>query len=55
MVTVGYKVDGYEPITKTVYEFNGWKWHGCLCQPKRTNMDEERYAKTKKKEKKIKS
>ena len=33
-----YKVDGYEPITKTVYEFNGCKWHGCLSQPKRANI-----------------
>ena len=22
------KVDGYEPTTETVYEFNGCKWHG---------------------------
>ena len=37
------KVDGYEPITKTVYEFNGCKWHGCPCQSNRTARDEERY------------
>lgn len=24
----GYKVDGYDPSTKTVYEFNGDFWHG---------------------------
>ena len=47
-----YKVDSNEPITKTVYEFNGCKWHGCLCQPGRTAGEEERYAKTKEKEKK---
>ena len=23
------KVDGYDPITKTVYEFHGWEFHGC--------------------------
>ena len=36
-----YKVDGYEPITGTVYEFNGCKWHGCLCQPNRINVDKK--------------
>ena len=40
------KFDRYEPNTKTVYEYNGWKWHGCPCQPNRTGKDEERYAKT---------
>ena len=23
------KVDGYDPLTKTVYEFHGCFWHGC--------------------------
>ena len=27
-----YNVDGYKPITKTIYEFNGCKWHGCLVE-----------------------
>ena len=48
-----YKVDGYEPITKTVYEFNGCKWHGCPCRPNRTNVDRNRYVATKDKEKVI--
>ena len=49
-----YKADGYEPVTKTYYEYNGCKWHGCLCQPNRTNVDEKRYVKTKEKERLIK-
>ena len=49
-----YKVDGYESITKTVYEYNGCKWHGCLCQPNRTNVDRNRLTATKDKEKVIK-
>jgi len=29
-----FKVDGYDPDTKTVYEFNGCFWHGCpKCYP----------------------
>ena len=50
-----YKVDGYEPITKTVYEYNGCKWHGCPCQPKRAIVDRNRYDATKEKENVIKS
>jgi len=35
-----YYVDGYDPITNVVYEFNGCYWHGCpKCYP---NRDEER-------------
>ena len=49
------KVDGYEPITKTVYEYNGCKWQGCPCQPNRTAKDEERYAKTEEKERVIRA
>ena len=49
------KVDGYEPITETVYEYNSWKRHGCLCQPNRTAKDEERYAKTEEKERVIRA
>ena len=48
------KVDGYEPITDTVYEFNGCKWHGCPCRSNRTARDEERYVATKDMEKVIK-
>ena len=24
-----YLVDGYDPVTKTVYEYQGCRWHGC--------------------------
>ena len=24
-----YSVDGYDPVSKVVYEFNGCRWHGC--------------------------
>ena len=28
------KVDGYDPLTKTVYEFHGCEFHGCRkCKP----------------------
>ena len=46
-----YKVDGYEPISKTVYEYNGCKWHGCLCLSNRTNVDKNRLTATQSKEK----
>ena len=49
-----YKVDGFEPISKTVYEYHGCKWHGCLCRSDRTNVDKNRYVATKDKEKVIK-
>src|SRR5208337_5266353 len=26
-----YFVDGYDPETKTVYEYNGAVFHGCIC------------------------
>ena len=32
--TNSYFVDGYDPHTKTIYEFNGCFWHGCPeCYP----------------------
>jgi hypothetical protein len=49
-------VDGYDPKTKTAYEFNGCFWHGCAqCYPKGVNsVNHTSYAalydKTKKKE-----
>ena len=49
------KVDGYEPITKSVYEYIGCKWHGCPCQSNRTAKYEERYAKTEEKERVIRA
>ena len=39
-------VDGYEPESKTIFQYNGCKWHGCPCQKERNSLDEERYAKT---------
>ena len=41
------KVDGYEPTTKTIYQYHGCKWHGCTCLPNRTNADKNRYVTTK--------
>ena len=41
------KVDGYEPSTKTVYQYHGCKWNGCTCPKNRTNTDENRYVETK--------
>ena len=37
------KVDGYEPTTKTIYQYHGCKWHGCTCLENRTNVDKNRY------------
>ena len=34
------KVDDYEPITKTIYQYYGCKWHGCTWLPSKTNADE---------------
>ena len=52
-----YKVDGYDPETNTVYEFNGCYYHGCnICyQPEDINPSSgksmgELYKKTIKKE-----
>ena len=57
-VEIAYKVyrfvDGYDPITKTVFEYNGCKWHGCTCQPDRNDNDKFRYMEQLKKEKIIK-
>ena len=25
-----YLVDGYNPVTKTIYEYNGCRCHGCI-------------------------
>ena len=41
------KVDGYEPTTKTIYQYHGCKWHGCTCLENRTNVDKNRYLATK--------
>ncbi|EDO45322.1 predicted protein, partial [Nematostella vectensis] len=42
-------VDGYEPQSKTVFQFHGCKWHGCPC----SSDDEKRYNETLVMEKKI--
>lgn len=46
--TFSYFVDGYDPITKTIYEYDGDLWHGnpeyyeanMLCKPKNTTYGE---------------
>ena len=47
-------VDGYEPESKTIFQYYGCKWHGCPCQKERNSLDEERYSKTIDLEKKMK-
>ena len=39
-------VDGYEPESKTIFQYYGCKWHGCPCRKERNSLDEERYSKT---------
>ena len=39
-------VDGYEPKTRTIFQYHGCKWHGCPCQKERNSLDEKRYSKT---------
>ena len=38
------KVDGYEPTTRTLYQYHGCRWHGCHCQGEGRNV--KRYEKT---------
>ena len=47
-------VDGYEPESKTIFQYYGCKWHGCSCQKERNSLEEERYTKTIELEKKMK-
>ena len=47
-------VDGYEPESKTIFQYYGCKWHGCPCRKERNSLDEERYSKTIDLEKKMK-
>eukprot|EP00111_Clytia_hemisphaerica_P014186 TCONS_00041784-protein len=42
-----YPVDGYEPETNTVYQYNGCKWHGRTCLGNRTNRQKKCYYSTK--------
>ena len=46
-----FLVDGYEPVTNTVYEYYGCKWHGCPC----SSDDKIKYNETMRKEHVIKS
>ena len=39
-------VDGYEPESKTIFQYYGCKWHGCPCQKERNSLEEERYSDT---------
>ena len=39
-------VDGYEPKTRTIFQYYGCKWHGCPCRKERNSLDEERYSDT---------
>ena len=41
-----YPVDGYEPETKTVYQFHGCKWHGHACIKDRTKKQRKIYRDT---------
>ena len=41
-----FPVDGYEPETRTVYQFHGCKWHGHTCIKDRTSSQRERYLDT---------
>ena len=39
-------VDGYEPESKTIFQYYGCKWHGHPCQKERNSLDKERYSNT---------
>ena len=47
-------VDGYEPESKTIFQYYGCKWHGCPCQKERNSLEKERYSNTIDLEKKMK-
>ena len=47
-------VDGYEPESKTIFQYYGCKWHGCPCQKERNSLEKERYSNTINLEKKMK-
>ena len=47
-----YLVDGYDPNTRTVYEFNGCYFHGCSdCEKDQDDLGQERKMHTETKEK----
>ena len=41
-------VDGYEPKTRTIFQYYGCKWHGCPCQKSGSSgrSPEKSYSKT---------
>ena len=39
-------VDGYDPKTRTIFQYYGCKWHGCPCRKERNSLDEKSYSKT---------
>ena len=41
-----FLVDGYEPETNTVYQFDGCHWHGYPCLKDRTKRQQKRYEDT---------
>ena len=56
-VKIGKKqifVDGYDPKTRTIFQYYGCKWHGCPCRKEKNSLDKERYSKTIDLEKKMK-
>lgn len=45
--THSYQVDGFDPLTNTVYEFHGCLYHGCpCCFPKRDQKPFLHYGQT---------
>ena len=40
------QVDGYEPESKTIFQYYGCKWHGHPCPKERNSLDKERYSNT---------
>lgn len=46
----GAQVDGYEPTTKTVFQFHGCKWHGCHRHCERDAAQRKQYASTRKRD-----
>ena len=50
----GAPVDGYEPTTKTVFQYHGCHFHGCFAHCKQSNAG-ELLKKTQQQEQKIKN
>ena len=47
-------VTGYEPESKTIFQYYRCKWHGHTCQKERNSLEERRYTKTIELEKRMK-